>query len=87
MPRPRRVFTFNGKSMDSTVIDATSGQSHRHESSSPGKPEEAVLDGSGNMCVNLEDKSSIQEFDTKSYAIKGIVAARALRWPLRHGLR
>jgi DNA-binding beta-propeller fold protein YncE len=73
-PATKRVFTFNGKSSDSTVIDATSGKVIGTVKLA-GKPEEAVLDGSGNMWVNIEDKSSIQEFDTKSYAIKGM-------WPL-----
>ncbi len=73
-PATKRVFTFNGKSMDSTVIDATSGKVIGTVKLG-GKPEEAVLDGSGNMWVNLEDKSSITEFDTKSYAVKGT-------WPL-----
>jgi DNA-binding beta-propeller fold protein YncE len=73
-PATKRVFTFNGKSMDSTVIDATSGKVIGTVKLA-GKPEEAILDGNGNMFVNIEDKSSIQEFDTKSYAIKGT-------WPL-----
>src|ERR1700692_2205446 len=67
----KRVFTFNGKSMDSTVIDATSGKVIGTVKLG-GKPEEAVLDGNGNMWVNLEDKSFITEFDVKSYAFKGI---------------
>jgi len=70
----KRIFTFNGKSNDSTVIDATSGKVIGTVKLA-GKPEEAILDGNGNMFVNIEDKSSIQEFDTKSYAIKGT-------WPL-----
>src|SRR5258708_28655750 len=73
-PATKRVFTFNGKSSDSTVIDATSGKVIGTVKLA-GKPEEAILDGNGNMFVNIEDKSSIQEFDTKSYAIKGT-------WPL-----
>jgi DNA-binding beta-propeller fold protein YncE len=70
----KKVFTFNGKSMDSTVIDATSGKVIGRVDLK-GKPEEAVLDGAGNMWVNLEDKSTIEEFDTKTYAVKG-------SWPL-----
>lgn len=70
----KRIFTFNGKSNDSTVIDATSKKVIGTVKLA-GKPEEAILDGNGNMFVNIEDKSSIQEFDTKSYAIKGT-------WPL-----
>src|SRR6202051_1083679 len=70
----KKVFTFNGKSADSTVLDATSGKVIGTVKLG-GKPEEAILDGNGNMWVNIEDKSVIQEFDTKSYAIKG-------SWPL-----
>jgi len=70
----KRIFTFNGKSMDSTVIDAVS-EKVIGTVKLGGKPEEAVADGNGNMFVNLEDKSSITEFDTKSYAVKGT-------WPL-----
>src|ERR1700747_811531 len=61
----KKVFTFNGKSSDSTVIDATSGKVIGTVKLA-GKPEEAILDGNGNMWVNMEDKSSIQEFTTKS---------------------
>jgi len=70
----KKVFTFNGKSMDSTVIDATNGKVIGTVKLA-GKPEEAILDGNGNMWVNIEDKSVIQEFDVKTYAIKG-------SWPL-----
>ncbi len=70
----KKVFTFNGKSHDSTVLDATSGKVIGTVKLS-GKPEEAILDGKGNMWVNIEDKSEITEFDTKTYAIKG-------SWPL-----
>ena len=70
----KKVFTFNGKSMDSTVIDATSNKVIGRVDLK-GKPEEAISDGKGNMFVNLEDKSTIEEFDTKTYAVKG-------SWPL-----
>ena len=70
----KKIFTFNGKSMDSTVIDATSNKVIGRVDLK-GKPEEAIADGKGNIWVNLEDKSTIEEFDAKSYAIKG-------SWPL-----
>ncbi len=73
-PATKKVFTFNGKSMDSTVIDATTNKVVGRVDLK-GKPEEAVVDGNGNVWVNLEDKSTIEEFDAKSYAIKG-------SWPL-----
>ena len=70
----KKVFTFNGKSMDSTVIDANTNKVIGTVKLGD-KPEEAILDGKGNMWVNLENKSMITEFDTKTYAIKG-------SWPL-----
>jgi YVTN family beta-propeller protein len=73
-PMTKRVFTLNGKSSNSTVIDATNGQVVGTVALG-GKPEEPALDGKGNMFVNLEDKSSIIEFDTKTLAVKGT-------WPL-----
>ena len=73
-PATKRVFTFNGKSNDSTVIDATSGKVVGTVALG-GKPEEPALDGKGNMFVNIEDKSVLTEFDTKTLAVKG-------SWPL-----
>lgn len=73
-PQTKRVFTFNGKSNDSTVIDANTGKVVGTVKLG-GKPEEPALDGKGNLWVNIEDKSSIQEFDTKTLAVKGM-------WPL-----
>lgn len=73
-PATKRVFTMNGRSNNSTVIDATNGQVVGTVDLG-GKPEEPNLDGKGNMFVNLEDKSAIMEFDTKTLAVKGT-------WPL-----
>jgi len=73
-PSTKRVFTMNGKSSNSTVIDATS-EKVVGTVDLGGKPEEPALDGKGNMFVNLEDKSAIMEFDTKTLAVKG-------NWPL-----
>src|SRR5437899_3367446 len=65
---------MNGKGNNSTVIDATTDKVVGTVDLG-GKPEEPALDGRGNMFVNLEDKSSILEFDTKTLAVKGT-------WPL-----
>ena len=73
-PATKRVFTFNGRGNNSTAIDATTGQVVGTVALG-GKPEEPALDGKGNMFVNLEDKSSIVEFDTKTLAVKAT-------WPL-----
>src|SRR5260370_5838219 len=69
-PATKRVFTMNGRSNNSTVIDATTDKVVGTVSLG-GRPEEPTLDGRGNMYVNLEDKSSIMEFDTKTLAVKG----------------
>ena len=73
-PMTKRVFTFNGKTNDSTAIDTTSGKVVGTVALG-GKPEEPALDGKGNVFVNIEDKSSITEFDAKTLAVKGT-------WPL-----
>ena len=69
-PATKRVFTMNGKGNNSTVIDATTDKVVGTVNLG-GRPEEPALDGRGNMFVNLEDKSSIMEFDTKTLAVKG----------------
>jgi hypothetical protein len=58
---------MNGRSNNSTVIDATNGNVVGTVDLG-GRPEEPTLDGKGNMFVNLEDKSEIMEFDTKTLA-------------------
>ncbi len=70
-PATKRVFTMNGRSNNSTVIDATTDKVVGTVDLG-GRPEEPTLDGRGNMFVNLEDKSSIMEFDTKTLAKKGV---------------
>jgi hypothetical protein len=73
-PQTKRVFTFNGKSANATAIDGSTGTI---VGTVPlgGKPEEAALDGQGNVFVNLEDKNSMVEFDARSLVLKG-------SWPL-----
>src|SRR5438445_1297098 len=73
-PATKRVFVFNAKSNNATVLDANKGQVAGTLKLS-GAPEEAQLDGRGNVFVNIDDKSSIVEFDAKSLAIKA-------EWPL-----
>src|SRR5579863_7825085 len=63
-PATKRVFTFNGRSHDSTAIDAASGNvvgTIKLE----GKPEFAVSDGKGEIFVNIEDKSQIDAIDSQ----------------------
>lgn len=68
-PSTKRVFTFNGKSSNATAIDATSNKVVGTVMLA-GKPEEPALDGKGNVFVNIEDKSVIQQFDGKTLAVK-----------------
>lgn len=60
-----RVFTFNGRSYNATVIDAAAG---RVMGMLPlgGKPEFGVADGRGRVYVNLEDRSALLSFDAAS---------------------
>src|SRR4051812_20833898 len=54
-PATKRVFTFNGRSQDSTAIDAASGKV-LGTIKLGGKPEFAVSDDKGEVFVNIEDK-------------------------------
>lgn len=69
-----RVFAFNGRSQDATVVDAAT---NTVAGTIPlgGKPEFAVVDGKGTLWVNIEDKSEIAQVDTKTMTVKA-------RWPL-----
>jgi DNA-binding beta-propeller fold protein YncE len=73
-PATKRVFTFNGRSQDSTAIDGASGQV-LGTIKLDGKPEFAASDAKGEVFVNIEDKSEIQVIDPN----KLVVTAK---WPL-----
>jgi DNA-binding beta-propeller fold protein YncE len=73
-PNTKRVFTFNGRSKDATVIDAASGKVLGTVAIG-GKPEFAVADGTGQVFVNDEDKAELDVIDAKAMTIKS-------RWPL-----
>ena len=64
----KRVFTFNGRSGDSTVIEAKSGEV-LGTIMLGGKPETAQSDGAGHIYANLEDKSAIAVLDTASLKV------------------
>jgi len=70
----KRVFTFNGRSKDATVIDATKDAV---VATIPldGKPEFAAADGKGMVYVNIEDKSELTKIDARNAKV---VAS----WPL-----
>jgi len=73
-PATKRVFTFNGRSQDSTAIDATSGKV-LGTIKLDGKPEFAASDGKGGLWVNIEDKSELVSIDPNKLEIKS-------KWPL-----
>jgi DNA-binding beta-propeller fold protein YncE len=65
----KRVFTFNGGgTKDTSAIDTGTG---RVVGSIPlgGKPEFAQADGDGHIYVNVEDKSQLVAFDSKSLKV------------------
>jgi DNA-binding beta-propeller fold protein YncE len=73
-PATKHVFTFNGKSHDSTAVDATNGNVLA-TIKLDGKPEFAVSDGTGRVFVNIEDKSELTEIDPTGLKVKK-------SWPL-----
>jgi hypothetical protein len=68
-PATKRVFTFNGRSHDSTAIDAVSG---KVLGTIPldGKPEFAASDAKGEIFVNIEDKSELTAIDSHKLEVK-----------------
>jgi len=73
-PATDRVFAFNGRSHDATIIDAKS-LAVLGTIKLEGKPEFAASDGKGEVFVNIEDKSRIVAIDANKLEIKA-------RWPL-----
>jgi len=68
-PVTHRVLTFNGRSSDSTVFDAKTGEVIAASIPVGGKPEFAQVDGKGHVYFNLEDKNEIGEIDAKAAAL------------------
>lgn len=73
-PASKRVFTFNGRSHDSTAIDAANG-TVLGTIKLDGKPEFAAADGKGEIFVNIEDKSELTAIDARKLEVK-------TSWPL-----
>lgn len=73
-PTTQRVFTFNGRGRNVTVIDAS-----RNEVigtiAVDAKPEFAVSDGAGHIYVNLEDRNSLAVIDARGMKL-------VATWPL-----
>ncbi len=74
-PASKRIFAFNGSSNDATAIDAKDG---KVAGTIPvdGKPEFAAADGKGHVYVNIEDKSSVYDIDSKKLTV-------VHKWPLK----
>src|SRR5665213_1767819 len=60
-PVTHRVFTFNGKSSDFTIIDAKAGAAVTASVALGGKPEFSQVDGKGHIFVNIENKNEVVE--------------------------
>jgi DNA-binding beta-propeller fold protein YncE len=73
-PATKRVFTFNGRSQDSSAIDAASGKL-LGTIKLDGKPEFAASDAKGEIFVNIEDKSELTVIDPNKLEVKA-------KWPL-----
>ena len=73
-PSTKRVFTFNGRSQDSSAIDAVSGKVVG-TIKLDGKPEFAASDAEGEIFVNIEDKSELVAIDPTKLEVKA-------KWPL-----
>ncbi len=73
-PASKRVFTFNGRSHDSTAIDAATGKIVG-KIPLDGKPEFGVSTGAGEIFVNIEDKSELSSLDPQALKVKST-------WPL-----
>jgi DNA-binding beta-propeller fold protein YncE len=65
-PVTHRVFTLNGRSSDSTAIDAKTGDVITASIPVGGKPEFAQIDGKGHVYANIENKNEIVEIDAKN---------------------
>lgn len=73
-PASKNIFTFNGDSHSSTVIDPAAGKVVATIDLG-GAPEFAVADGRGTIYNNLEDKSEVVAIDARSHEVKS-------RWPI-----
>ncbi|MCX6225759.1 MAG: YncE family protein [Bacteroidia bacterium] len=76
-PFSKKVFCFNGRSANATVLDAVSGKVIG-TIALPGKPEFSVTDKKGKVFVNIEDKSEICLIDPISLTI-------VQTWPIAPG--
>jgi DNA-binding beta-propeller fold protein YncE len=68
-PFSQKVFTFNGRSSNSTVIDAKTNQI-LETIKLKGKPEFSVTDGNGKVYVNIEDKSLLDMINSSTLKVE-----------------
>jgi YVTN family beta-propeller protein len=73
-PASKHVFTMNGKSNDSSVIDPTN-DTVIATIPMGGRPEYAVADGHGMIYDNIEDKNEVVAIDSRTNSIKS-------HWPI-----
>jgi DNA-binding beta-propeller fold protein YncE len=73
-PASKRVFAMNGRSSNSTAIDAATGNVAGTVMLA-GKLEFSVADGAGHVYVNIEDKSELWQIDSQKLTVTA-------RWPL-----
>ncbi|MDP9045775.1 MAG: YncE family protein [Pseudomonadota bacterium] len=71
----RRVFAFNGRSANASVIDATTDRLIA-TIALHGKPEAAVSDGRGRLFVDIEDSHELVAIDTATAKVTAV-------WPLK----
>ncbi len=72
--KTHRVFTFNGRGRNASVID-TAKNAVVGTIALDAKPEAAESDGAGHVFVNLEDKNSIAAIDAEHMTVAAV-------WPL-----
>lgn len=73
-PATKTIWTFNGRSHDTSVVDAATRKVIA-TLPVPGKPEFAAADGKGNIYDNIEDKNEIIRLDASTRKITA-------EWPL-----
>jgi DNA-binding beta-propeller fold protein YncE len=73
-PASKRVFSFNGDSRNSTVVDAQKGTLIQNLAL-PGAPEFPAPDGQGTVFVNAEDKNEVMVIDSRALTVKA-------EWPV-----
>jgi len=73
-PTTHRIFTFNGRGRNATVVD-TAKNTVVGTIALDAKPEFAVHDGTGRVFVNLEDRNSLAAIDARTLVVTAT-------WPL-----